>query len=257
MAKKRLIFTLLYNDGDFMLSRNFRLQRAGSFEWLKKNYNFKNIAFSIDELIILDVTRGARDIDLFCNHIKMISEECFIPIAIGGGIATCEQAKVIMNSGADKLVINTALFKEPVLVKDLIRQYGSQCIIASIDVKKETDGLYIYIENGTIKVPLGLSGSIKHILDLGVGEIYLNSMDKDGTGHGFKYELLSEIKYYLKVPLIIAGGAGNWHHLLDGLRNKDIDAVATANLFNFIGKGFPNARKNLLNSNVNLARWEL
>src|SRR3989304_6450791 len=146
MAKKRLIFTLLYNDGDFMLSRNFRLQRAGSFEWIKKNYNFKNIAFSIDELIILDVTRGARDTHRFWNHIKMIGEECFIPIAAGGGIATCEQAKVIMNSGADKLVVNTALFKEPVLVKDLIRLYGGQCIIAAVDVKKEADGFYIYIE---------------------------------------------------------------------------------------------------------------
>ena len=257
MAKKRLIFTLLYNDGDFMLSRNFRLQRAGSFEWIKKNYNFKNIAFSIDELIILDVTRGARDIHRFCNHIKMIGEECFIPIAAGGGIATCEQAKVIMNSGADKLVVNTALFKEPALVKDLIRLYGGQCIIAAVDVKKEADGFYIYIENGTTKVPLGLSGGIKHILDLGVGEMYLNSIDKDGTGHGFMYDLLSAINQIVKIPVIMAGGAGNWLHLFEGLQHEHIDAVATANLFNFIGQGFPNAREKLLNSCVNLARWEL
>src|SRR4030065_445929 len=113
MSKKRLIFTLLYNDGGFMLSRNFRLQRAGGIEWLKNNYNFKNTAF----------------------------------------------------------------FKLPSLVKDLIRLYGAQCIIASVDVKKDADSFHIYIENGSIKVPFGLSEGIKRIIDIGVGEIYLNSMD--------------------------------------------------------------------------------
>ena len=256
MPKKRLIFTLLYNDGAFMLSRNFRLQRAGSIEWLKKNYSFKNIAFFIDELIILDVSRGEKDIHRFCNHIKMVGEECFIPIAAGGGISTLEQAKLMMNSGADKLVVNTALIKSPCLVKDLIHIYGGQCIIASVDVKKDADGFHIYINNGSTKVPSGLSEGIKHIIDLGVGEIYLNSMDKDGTGNGYLYEILSKINQIVKVPVIMAGGAGNWHHLLDGLQNENIDAVATANLFNFIGQGFPNARKKLLDSNVNLARWE-
>ena len=256
MAKKRLIFTLLYNDGGFMLSRNFRLQRAGNIEWLKNNYNFKNIAFFIDELIILDVSRGEKDIHCFCNHIRIIGEECFIPIAAGGGITSCEQAKMIMNSGADKLVVNTALFKSPALVSDLIRLYGSQCIIASVDVKGQADSFHIYIENGSTKVPFGFSDGIKRIMDLGVGEIYLNSMDKDGTGHGYFYELLSEIKHDVKVPIIMAGGAGNWHHLLEGLQHDSVDAVASANLFNFIGQGFPNARRLLLNNGLNLARWE-
>jgi cyclase len=255
MAKKRLIFTLLYSDGGFMLSRNFRLQRAGNIEWLKNNYNFKNIVFSIDELIIIDVSRGERDIHCFCNHIKMIVEECFIPIAAGGGITTCEQAKMIMNSGADKLIVNTALFKSPALVRDLIRLYGGQCIIASVDVKRQPDGFHIYIENGSVEVPYGFSEGIKRIMDLGVGEIYLNSMDKDGTGHGYLYELLSEIRHDVKMPIIMAGGAGNWHHLLEGLQHDNVDAVATANLFNFIGQGFPNARRHLLNNDLNLARW--
>lgn len=240
-----------------MLSRNFRLQRAGSVEWLKKNYNFKNIAFSIDELIILDVTRGARDINRFCDHIKLIGGECFIPIAAGGGILTCAQARKIMNSGADKLVVNTALFNDPALVKELIRLYGSQCIIAAVDVKKETDGFNIYIDNGTTKVPMGLSEGIKHITVLGVGELYLNSMDKDGTGQGYLYELLSEIKQNIKLPVIMAGGVGNWHHLLEGLQHESIDAVATANLFNFIGQGFSRARARLLNNGINLVLWDI
>ena len=239
-----------------MLSRNFRLQRAGGIEWLKNNYNFKNIAFSIDELIILDVSRGERDINRFCNHIKMIGEECFIPIAVGGGITSHTHAKRMMNSGADKLVVNTVLFKSPQFVGELVRIYGSQCIIASVDVKRKADGFKIYIENGSIEVDSGFPGGIKHITDLGVGEIYLNSMDKDGTGHGYMHELLTAIKPDIKLPIIVAGGAGNWHHLLKGLQYDCVDAVATANLFNFIGQGFPNARKELLNNAVSLARWE-
>ena len=257
MAKKRLIFTLLYNDGSFMLSRNFRLQRAGNIEWLKNNYEFKKIAFTIDELIILDVSRCKRNINKFCDHIKLIGQECFIPSSAGGGITTHEHAKVLLNSGADKLVINTILFNTPSFVKELVSIYGSQCIIASVDVKRQGDIFNIYIDNGSEKIELEFTECIQHIINIGIGEIYLNSMDKDGTGFGYMFDLLDQLNNIVKVPIIIAGGAGNWHHLLEGLQHDLVDAVATANLFNFIGQGFPNARKQLLNKGINLAKWEL
>ncbi len=256
MAKKRLIFTLLYNDGGFMLSRNFRLQRAGDIKWLKSNYNFKNIAFTIDELIILDVSRKGRNLDRFCEHIKVIAEECFIPIAAGGGITSYEQTKAIMNSGADKLVVNTTLFRAPNFVKELISTYGSQCIIASIDVKRRNDQAEIFIDNGSTKIEIAFNEYIDRITSLGIGEIYLNSMDRDGTGHGYMFDLLGQLNNSVNVPIITAGGAGNWHHLLEGLQHDMVDAAATANLFNFIGLGFPNARKQLLESGIDLARWE-
>lgn len=257
MAKKRLIFTLLYNDGGFMLSRNFRLQRAGNIEWLKSNYNFKKIAFSIDELIILDVSRKEKNIARFCDHIKSIGRECFIPIAAGGGITLLNHAKAIMNAGADKLVINSYLYRNPPFVKELVSIYGSQCIIASVDVKRQNNQLECYVDNGSKKIELEFSEYIKHIINLGIGEIYLNSMDKDGTGFGYMFNLVTQLSSIVKVPIIIAGGAGNWLHLLEGLQHSAIDAVATANLFNFIGEGFPNARKRLLSSGINLAKWEL
>ncbi|MFH1079089.1 MAG: HisA/HisF-related TIM barrel protein [Pseudomonadota bacterium] len=256
MAKKRLIFTLLYHNGDFMLSRNFRLQRAGNINWLKSNYDFKNIAFTIDELIILDVSRGEKNMNRFCDHIKTIARECFIPIAAGGGIASQAHAKAIMHSGADKLVINSALIKAPSFVKGLVSIYGSQCIIAALDVKRRNDEFELYIDNGSAKVKLGYVECIAQSLDLGIGEFYLNSMDQDGTGHGYLFDLLEPLKDIAKVPVIIAGGAGNWHHLLEGLQHDGVDAVATANLFNFIGQGFPNARKQLLNNGMHLAKWK-
>src|SRR5687768_4666363 len=110
MLKKRMIFTLLYDNGSFMLSRNFRLQKVGDLRWLQKNYNFSSIAFSIDELIVLDVTRGERNNAIFCDHLKKLTEGCFIPIAAGGGIRSVEYAKMLLRSGADKVVINTPLF---------------------------------------------------------------------------------------------------------------------------------------------------
>jgi imidazole glycerol-phosphate synthase subunit HisF len=256
MVKQRLIFTLLYHDGSFMLSRNFRLQRAGDIGWLKSNYNFKNITFAIDELIILDVSRGGRNRDRFCEHIKMIAEGCFIPVAAGGGITSFDHARTIMCSGADKLVVNSALFRTPSLVEELVSTYGSQCIIASVDVKREKDRLAVYIDNGMTKVEVSFPEYIRTIINIGIGEIYLNSIDKDGTGQRYLLDLLSQLDDRIAVPVIIAGGAGNWQHLLEGFRHDKVDAAATANLFNFIGQGFPNARKKLIDAGVNLAQWE-
>jgi len=255
MAKKRLIFTLLYDEGGFMLSRNFRLQRAGDIAWLKRNYNFRKIAFAIDELIILDVSRGPKNTPRFCDHIRAIGEECFIPIAVGGGLSSLEHTRAIMNAGADKLVVNSAVLNNSSFVKELVSIYGSQCVIGSVDVRNRNGKLECYIDNGFKKVEFEFLEYIDRMIDVGVGEIYLNSMDRDGTGHGYMMDILLLLKDRIKIPVIMAGGAGNWHHLLSGLQQDIVDAVATANLFNFIGEGFPVARKQLLDHDINLARW--
>lgn len=255
MAKKRLIFSLFYDDGGFMLSRNFRLQRAGNIEWLKTNYNFRKVSCSIDELVILDVSRNEKNISKFCEHIKMISEECFIPIAAGGGITSLGKARTVISSGADKLVLNSMLFENPDFVKQLVSTYGSQCVIASLDAKKTSSGFELYVNNGSGKVPLPFREAIRYVTSLGIGELYLNSIDKDGTGQGYMFELLAQLGCTVKVPVILAGGAGNWHHLLEGLQHGMVDAAATGNLFNFIGNGFPKARVHLLESGINLAKW--
>ena len=101
--KKRIIFTLLYNSNRFVLSRNFRLQTIGDLNWLKRNYNFDNVAYHIDELLIFDVTRGKKDSDEFCKAVTQISENIFVPLTIGGGINSFEKAKLFFKSGADKV----------------------------------------------------------------------------------------------------------------------------------------------------------
>ena len=192
----------------------------------------------------------------FAAIISRLSDKVFIPIAAGGGIRSIEDAETLFNNGADKIVINSILLQDPDLVKELINRYGAQSIIASIDYKKINNVNEVYISDGSIKVESSLRDYIKYVENLDIGEIYLNSIDKDGTGFGYDFETINIIKDEIKVPLIIAGGAGNQYHLLEGLNIPQISAVATANLFNFIGQSLSMARKNIIKAGVNIACWE-
>jgi cyclase len=255
MLRKRIIFSLIYSNGNFMQSRNFRLQKVGNLNWLEKNYKFKSIAFSLDELIVLNASKTEKNIIEFAETVSNLVNDVFIPIAAGGGIRTYEDAELLFNSGADKLVLNTALVESPELVNILVKQYGSQSIVASIDYKK-VNGVYeVYIKDGTLKIEMSLIKYIKYLENLDIGEIYLNSIEKDGTGFGYDFETIKNLEKEIKMPLIIAGGAGNESHLIEGLQLSGVSAIATANLFNFIGDGLPNARKKILETGLNIADW--
>ena len=256
MLKKRIIFTLLYDRGSFMLSRNFRLQRVGGLDWLKKNYVFSRITLAIDELIVLDVSKGERNRYAFAECLAALTEECFIPIAAGGGVRSAEDARRLFSSGADKIVVNTALFSFPDEVRKIVSLYGGQAVIASLDAKRSGEGYEVRTENGERPMEWSLAESVRKGILLGVGEIYLNSIDRDGTGQGLDMELRNALPADISVPLILTGGAGKASHLLEGLRDEQVDAVATANLFNFVGDGLCRAREELLAEGVDLPRWE-
>ncbi len=255
MLRKRLIFTLIYADDFFNLSRNFRLQKVGNIEWLNNNYNFKEIAFSIDEIIILDASKK-KDIYKFSNMVSKLVKNVFIPISAGGGIKSIDQADILFNNGADKLVLNSSINNNPVLIKNLVTKFGSQSIIANIDYKlSDNNEVQIFIEDGNLKLEVDLIEYVDYAQSLGVGEIYLNSISRDGSGFGYDLETVEKLSSIIKVPLIIAGGAGNKEHLMMGLKKDFVDAVATANLFNFIGNALPFARRELLINSLNLANW--
>jgi cyclase len=256
MLRKRIIFTLIYENGFFNQSRNFRLQKVGNLTWLERNYKFKDIAFSLDELIVLNASKKDKDIKTFANILSKLVDDVFIPISAGGGIRSIEDAKLLFDSGADKIVLNTILFTSLDLVKELVSIYGSQSILASVDYKIINNNYKVYIENGTKELDIDLLEYIKHIQDLEIGEIYLNSIDKDGTGFGYDFETIEKLSTDIKVPLIIAGGAGNEEHLKKGLELNFVNAVATANLFNFIGNGLPHARMKIIKKNINITNWK-
>ena len=135
MLKKRIIFTLLYSENFFHLSRNFRLQKIGNYKWLKDNYNFSKISFFIDELIILNIQRDNKNFQSFFENIKHITKECFIPVTIGGGINNLQTADIFFRNGADKILVNSVIHSNIDLIKKLASIYGSQSIVASIDFK--------------------------------------------------------------------------------------------------------------------------
>jgi cyclase len=255
MLRKRIIFALLYSNGFFMQSRNFRLQKVGNLNWLEKNYKFQNIAFSLDELIVLNATKENKSITEFADTITHLVNDVFIPIAAGGGIRTMEDAELLFNSGADKIILNSPLIENPDLVTSLVQRYGSQSIVASIDYKKKEDKYEVYINDGSTQIDMSLEDYLQYLEKLEVGEIYLNSIDQDGTGFGYDFETILMLENKIKLPLIIAGGAGNESHLMEGLKIASVSAVATANLFNFIGDGLPIARKKIIESGENIANW--
>ncbi len=258
MLKKRLIFTLLYNDGNFILSRNFRLQKVGGLEWLQSNYNFSHISYSIDELIVLDVTRGERKPDEFCAVLKQLTEGCFVPIAAGGGVRTIEAARNLLRSGADKVVVNSSLYEDNGFIGQLASEFGQQCVVASIDFQAVPDGSYqVWSECGVQCLDGAADKWVEHVLQENVGELYLNSMNRDGTGQGYDFGLLDLLPGNISKPIILAGGVGNATHLAAGLADPRVDAVATAHLFNFVGDGLKQARQSLISSGVELPLWDI
>ncbi len=258
MLKKRLIFTLLYDRGSFILSRNFRIQNVGNIEWLKKNYDFSQISYSIDELVVLDVTRGKKNLEEFCSTLKKLTDGCFVPISAGGGIKQIDSARMLLRSGADKVVINSELYSGNGFVGELAREFGQQCVVGSIDVKMSTTQNYqVWSENGVNCQPGSAKDWIEMVLNGSVGEIYINSMDRDGTGQGYDLGILDLLPKSVSKPVILAGGAGNAAHLSVGLMDMRVDAVATANLFNFVGDGLKKARESLVTNGIVLPMWDV
>lgn len=256
MLRKRLIFGLIFNDGSFMQSRNFRLQRVGDVRWLEKNYKFRDIAFSLDELVVLDATKGTKNIEKFAAAVNRIVENVFIPVAAGGGIKSIEDAALLFRNGADKVIMNSQLYTNPSLATDIINQYGTQSLVASVDYKVINNKPVVHINDGTTAIPVALDEYLINLEKIGVGEIIFNSIDKDGTGFGYDVDNIKKYAVVVNVPFIIMGGAGNENHLMSGLSIDGVSAVATANLFNFIGNGLPSARQHMLENGANLAHWE-
>ncbi len=255
MLKKRLIFTLLWNEGSYCLSRNFLLQEVGDLAWLDRHYNFKVIALAIDELVVLNTNRDDKETARFAAEVNELVRGCFVPVAAGGGIRTSEDAHLLLRSGADKVVVNTPLFEQPDLVRELARTYGAQCVVASIDYRTTGGNAQVVTHNGSKKVELSLTDAIAHAESVGAGEILLTSIDKDGTGQGYDMTTLEQAVRSARVPVIASGGVGDFEHLAQWLAKPEGAAASTANIFNFLGRGLIEARAHLRERGIALASW--
>ena len=254
---KRIIFTLLYEDGCFVLSRNFRSQRIGDVKWLQQNYQFSSVAESVDELMILDITRGPRNLEEFCGNVREVTKSCFIPVAVGGGVQTVETVERLMDSGADKIVVNTLLTRAPSEVELIASVIGAQSVVGSIDIKRGEDRApKTYLDHGVTETGLTLRQHAELISALPIGELFLTSIDMDGTGMGLDIELANDIATLVSQPVILAGGVGHSEHIAIGLNSTAVSAVSTANLLNFVGDGLHRARIELRAKGIPLARFD-
>jgi cyclase len=253
MLKKRIIFVLFFTNGKFHLSRNFKLQSVGDAQWLFDKFKFQSISQYIDEIVILNVDRTRDSIhpgfsSAFVEAIQFLMKKTFCPLTIGGGIITSEQVSVCFNMGADKVLFNTAAIVCPTVIEETVFKFGTQAVIGAVDYKNDQ---LVRIRNGSECVG-NIADHLRMLISLGVGEILINNIDADGTGQGFNFDVLNSIPPDLSVPLIICGGAGKPIHFQEALLRPEIDAVASGNLFNFIGNGFEIVRRHLLDSDISV-----
>lgn len=241
MLKKRLIFTLLHSDGQYCLSRNFRLQRVGDMAWLQTNFSLDLITKVIDELHVLDVSAGPRGGGNFLRDLETLVDSCFVPVAAGGGISGLADVERLLRAGADKVVVNTLLASDPARVQAISDSVGAQCVVASIDVHRDATGAAVRAV-GEAYDGLSVRLAAERAVAVGAGELLIQSVDRDGTGQGLDLQVLAQIPEDSSVPLVLMGGAGNADHLRAALASERVSAVATANLLNFVGDGLASAR---------------
>lgn len=252
---KRIIFALLYRDGSYMLSRNFRLQRIGDLRWVLENYGILEVSQGIDELMILDVSETAAMRERFRTEVTLLAEECFVPVTVGGGISSREEADRLFAVGADKILMNAALQRDPRLVEELAFKYGSQAIVAGFDVCADPARVPER-RRGQVVDRAGLDARIRAAIDLGAGEVCVQSVDHDGTGRGLDLAAIARTSL-IPVPMILMGGIGRADHLVEGLKTDGVDAVATANLLNFVGDALVRARQEVHGAGVAVPVWSM
>lgn len=230
MLAKRIIPCLDVTAGRVVKGVNFvELKDAGDPVEIAKRYNDAGA----DELTFLDITASSDDRDLILHIIEAVAEQVFIPLTVGGGVRKVEDVRRLLNSGADKVGINTAAVTNPQLVADASGYFGSQCIVVAIDAKR-VDGHWEIFTHGGRK-PTGIDAIewAKKMEELGAGELLLTSMDRDGTKSGFDLELTSAISDAVDIPIIASGGVGNLQHMVEGIKIGHADAVLAASIFHF------------------------
>ena len=171
------------------------------------------------------------------------------------GIETASQARDLFKHGADKIVINSLASASTEVINEISMEFGRQSVVISVDAKLEEGKFNSWINSGSTRHPPLLEW-LTDISKLPIGELYLNSIDNDGVGNGYHLDLLDSLPESFPVPIILAGGAGKYEHFADALQDDRVNAVATANLFNFIGNGLEKSRNKLLSNGFNLAHWD-
>jgi cyclase len=250
MLTKRIIPCLDIQDGRTVKGTNFiDLRDAGDPVELGARYASEGA----DELVFLDITATFEKRKTLSELARRIARHINIPFTVGGGITSPEDVRVLLENGADKISVNTAAFKNPALIKELARNFGSQCVVLAIDAKKAADGQwYIYLNGGRIVTDTRCLDWAKQGVDMGAGEILLTSMDHDGTKKGFAVELTRLLAETLPVPVIASGGGGGMSHFSQIFKEGKADAALAASIFHFREIPIPELKAFLIADGINI-----
>ena len=190
-----------------------------------------------DELVFIDIEAtksGNKDRSALYTLLERVSEECFMPLTIGGGVDSVEDIRNLLAAGADKVLINTAAVETPSLIRQASEEFGAQCVVVCVDVKKEGNNYTVHTHSGTVPRPdIDLVDHLENMEEMGAGEIVANSIDRDGTMEGYDLDLLAVAASAVSIPVVALGGAGGFDHLLEALQKAGVHAVACASLFHF------------------------
>ncbi len=229
MLKTRIIPTLLWKDLNLVKGRQFHSWRqVGSLLPAIRVYNLRQV----DELVFLDIAASLNQRGPDYELIADFSAECSVPLTVGGGVTSLDHIRRLLNAGADKVAINSLAFTNLEIVAEACHHFGSQCIVASIDAKRQFGEYSVYSHSGTRDQKQEVCSWAKKLLQAGVGEIMLTSIDRDGCMNGYDLSLIQSVANVIDVPLIVSGGAGKPEDFLHALRNG-ASALAAASLFHF------------------------
>lgn len=230
MIRVRVIPTLLLKNGGLVKSLKFKNHKyVGDPINAVKIFNEKEV----DELVLLDIDASAQKRPPNISLISDIASEAFMPVAYGGGITNLTQIKDLLYAGIEKVVLNNGAFNNPELVEQAAKQFGSQAVVVSIDVKKNLFGKYkVFLNNGTKSTSEDPVEYCKKVQSLGAGEIFLNSIDRDGTYTGYDVDLIKKVCEAVEIPVIASGGAGNIEDFLSAIK-VGASAVAAGSMFVF------------------------
>lgn len=243
MLKVRIIPTLLYKDVELVKGIGFdSWRRVGSAMQAIKVYNMREV----DELVFLDITATQEGRHPDFDTIDELADECFMPMTVGGGIRTVEDVRTLLQVGADKVAINTAAVKNPELINEVAKKFGSQCVVVSIDVKKYDNGKYeVFTHSGTHPTGIDPVTQAQMVAAMGAGEILLTSIERDGAMVGYDIELIRNVSKSVSIPVIASGGAGEYEHMYQAITQGKASAVAAASIFHFTQKTPLEAKKYL------------
>lgn len=230
MLKKRIIPCLDIKDGRVVKGVQFlELKDAGNPVELASFYS-KNGA---DELVFLDISATLEKRKTLAEMVTQLSKEINIPFTVGGGIQSVEDARLLLQSGADKVSINSAAVLNPELITQISDAFGSQSLVVAIDIKKVENDWYLFIKGGTESTGILAIDWAKKVEELGAGELLITSMNNDGSKDGFALEITNEISKVVSIPVIASGGAGNSQHFIDLFTKTEVSAGLAASIFHF------------------------